>query len=312
MTTAEVTRFAPSPTGPLHLGHALAAVTAHDLAQRSGGRFLLRIEDLDHTRCRPEYEGAIREDLAWLGLRWEEPVLRQSGRMPLYWARLAELTARGLAYPCFCTRAEIAAEVARMGAAPQGDDGPAYPGTCRALSPQARLAAMGAGKPFAVRLDVRACLDRLGGSSLSFEETGRGPSREQGSIRVRPEACNDIVLGRKDIGVSYHLAVVLDDHEQGVTLVSRGEDLFAATHAQRLLQAVLGLDVPRYYHHRLVCDATGHRLAKRDAALALAALRERGVTADAVRTWCRHGGFAPLAKPPFAPMNEHSNNPEND
>jgi len=291
--TPEVTRFAPSPSGPLHLGHALAAITAYDLARQSGGRFLLRMEDLDHTRCRREFEEGIREDLAWLGLRWEEPVLRQSGRMPLYWARLAELTARGLAYPCFCTRAEIAAEVARMGAAPQGDEGPAYPGTCRALSPQARLAAMAAGKPFAVRLDVRACLERSG-ASPSFEETGCGPCGEQGVIAVRPDTCSDIVLGRKDIGVSYHLAVVLDDHDQGITLVSRGEDLFAATHAQRLLQAVLGLDVPRYHHHRLLCDESGRRLAKRDAALALAALRERGITPDVVRELvrCQSAGAA--------------------
>ncbi len=283
MTRAETTRFAPSPSGRLHLGHALAALTAHDLARRSSGRFLLRIEDIDTARCRAEFEAGILEDLAWLGLVWDGLPLRQSGEMTRYRAALAGLAARGLVYPCFCTRGDIAAELARMPSAPQGMEGPRYPGTCRQLGAAERARRVGAGEPHALRLDIVACLDALGGSRLAFEETGRGPGGECGPIAVEPHASGDIVLARKDLGVSYHLAVVLDDHAQGVTLVTRGEDLFAATHVQRLLQAVLDLAVPRYHHHRLVCDAGGRRLAKRDRDATLAALREAGVTPGAIR-----------------------------
>jgi glutamyl-Q tRNA(Asp) synthetase len=279
----ETTRFAPSPTGGLHLGHALAALTAHDLARRTAGRFLLRIEDIDAARCRPALVRGILEDLDWLGLRADGPVLRQSEHLERYRARLAGLGARGLAYPCFCTRGDIAAEIARMPAAPQGAAGPVYPGTCRALSPAERARRVAAGEPHAMRLDVAACLAALGGPALEFEETGRGPAGEAGPVRVEPAASGDIVLGRKDVGVSYHLACVLDDDWQGVTLVTRGEDLFAATHVQRLLQAVLALAVPRYHHHRLVRDEQGRRLAKRDEARSLAALRAAGVTAAEVR-----------------------------
>lgn len=271
-----VTRFAPSPTGALHLGHALAAITAHDLARNSGGRFMLRIEDIDRGRCRPEFERGILEDLDWLELRWDGPVLRQSAHMQRYRARLAELTARGLTYPCFCTRAAIAAEIGRMGAAPHGPEGPRYPGTCRGLSPDERQRRLDAGEAHAVRLDVAACWRALGDGALSFLETGYGPAGQTGTITVDACATGDIVLGRKDIGVSYHLAVVLDDHEQGINLVTRGHDLFAATHVQRLLQAVLGLNVPWYAHHRVLRDAAGRRLAKRDGALTLAALRAAG------------------------------------
>jgi glutamyl-Q tRNA(Asp) synthetase len=280
--TAETTRFAPSPTGALHLGHALAAITAHDLARRSAGRFLLRIEDLDAARCRAEHEAGVRADLAWLGLAWDGPVLRQSEHLPRYRDRLAELGERGLTYPCFCTRGAIAAEIARMPVAPQGPDGPPYPGTCRALGPAERAARIAAGAPFALRLDVAGCLAAIE-RPLGFEETGRGPGGEHGAIEVDPARLGDIVLGRKDIGVSYHLAVVLDDHAQGVTLVTRGEDLFPATHVQRLLQAVLALEVPRYHHHRLVCDASGRRLAKSAGAESLAALREAGATPAGLR-----------------------------
>jgi glutamyl-Q tRNA(Asp) synthetase len=273
----ETTRFAPSPTGRLHLGHALAAVTAWRLARAEGGRFLLRIEDIDSARCREEFVAGILEDLAWLGLDWDGPVLRQSGRLAAYRAALAGLGARGLTYPCFCTRAEIAAEVAASPAAPQGPEGPVYPGTCRALSADERRARLDAGQGHAWRLDVAAGVAALGEAPLGFEETGRGPAGETGLQRVTPLRFGDIVLGRKDVGVSYHLAVVLDDHAQRVTRVTRGEDLFAATHVQRLLQAILGLDVPRYLHHRLLRDASGRRLAKRDRALTLAALRDRGL-----------------------------------
>lgn len=279
----EVTRFAPSPTGRLHLGHALAALTAHDLARASGGRFLLRMEDIDPARCRRQFEAGILEDLAALGIAWDGPVLRQSERLGLYRSRLAALTEHGLTYPCFCTRGDIAAEIARMASAPHGPDGPLYPGICRNLPPAERAARLAERAAHAVRLDVAACVASLRGHPLGFEETGRGPGGESGRIGVEPAISGDIVLARKDVGVSYHLAVVIDDHEQGVTLVTRGEDLFAATHVQRLLQAVLGLDVPRYHHHRLVRDAAGHRLAKRDESLTLAALRAAGQTPAGIR-----------------------------
>lgn len=283
MTRPETTRFAPSPTGRLHLGHALAALTAHDLARRSGGRFLLRIEDIDTARCQPAFEAAILDDIAWLGLGVDGPVLRQSGETARYRGALADLSSRGLTYPCFCTRGAIAAELARMPAAPQGPEGPVYPGTCRTLPEGERRRRLDAGEPHALRLDVAACRVAIDDRPLAFEETGHGPGGEHGAIRVEPAASGDIVLARKDLGVSYHLAVVLDDHAQGVTLVSRGEDLFPATHVQRLLQVVLGLDLPRYHHHRLVRDASGRRLAKRDGDTTLAALRAAGITPPEIR-----------------------------
>jgi glutamyl-Q tRNA(Asp) synthetase len=290
MKLAQVTRFAPSPTGPLHLGHALAAITAHDMARASGGQFLLRIEDIDTGRCRPEHEAAIMADLSWLGLSWDGPVLRQSEHLSRYRQRLAELSARGLTYPCFCTRAEIAAEVARMSAAPQDPEGPLYPGTCRMLSATQRHSRIAAGEGHAIRLDVAACIAALAGRPVSFRELGRGPGGETGTLVVDGATSGDIVLGRKDVGISYHLAVVLDDHEQAVSLVTRGEDLFAATHVQRLLQEVLGLPAPDYGHHRLVRDAAGRRLAKRDRDQTLAALRTAGASPTDIR---RMIGLAP-------------------
>lgn len=287
-----VTRFAPSPTGLLHLGHAFAAIVAHDLARASGGRFLLRIEDIDTTRCRAELETAIYEDLEWLGLEWEQPVIRQSARLGHYRERLEELARRGLTYPCFCSRREIAAEIERMPQAPHGPDGPVYPGTCRALPAAERAQREAAGRDAAVRLDLAAALATLAGRPLRFEETGLGPSGERGSVGADPQRAGDLVLGRKDVGVSYHLAVVLDDDDQGVTLVSRGQDLFAATHIQCVLQALLGLATPRYHHHRLITDAAGRRLAKRDRDQTLRALRAAGVTPAALRE--RLG----LAEPP--------------
>ncbi len=288
-SSPEVTRFAPSPTGLLHLGHALAAITAHDIARRSGGRFLLRIEDIDRGRCRPEFEARILEDLSWLGLTWDGPIVRQSERFARYRSQLARLDARGLTYPCFCTRADIAAEVARMASAPQDPEGPRYPGSCRNLPAAERARRVATGQPHAVRLDVAACIAALAGASLAFEETGTGPGGETGIVGADPAASGDVVLARKDVGVSYHLAVVLDDHEQGVTLVTRGEDLFTATHVQRLLQAMLGLDRPRYHHHRLVRDAAGRRLAKRDRDQTLASLRDSGwAPAQVRRAVARH------------------------
>jgi glutamyl-Q tRNA(Asp) synthetase len=269
-----VTRFAPSPTGPLHTGHALAALVAHDLARRAGGRFLLRFEDIDATRCRPEYEAGIGTDLAWLGLAWDAPPWRQSARLDAYRVALDRLIDRGLAYPCFCTRRDIAAEVARMGAAPHGPEGPLYPGTCRQLAGADRAARLAGGTVPAWRLDAAACSAAAG--ALGFTEHGRGPGGEHGDIAVDPALLGDVVLGRRDLGVAYHLACVVDDAAQGVTLVTRGEDLFPATHVQRLLQAVLGLPVPAYHHHVLVRDGSGRRLAKRDADRSLAALREAG------------------------------------
>jgi glutamyl-Q tRNA(Asp) synthetase len=266
------TRFAPSPTYYLHLGHAFAAVTA----ARAGTRFFLRIEDIDATRCRPEYETAITEDLSWLGLSWETPVLRQSERMETYASALAALQARDLLYPCFCTRAEIAEEIARAGDAPSGPDGALYPGTCRHLSLDERQAKKDAGAPYALRLDVSAAAAQTG--PLSFVEQGAGPSGETGRIAVDPLLFGDVVLARKDTPASYHLAVVMDDAFQGVDLVTRGHDLFAAAHIQRLLQVLLGLPEPAYAHHRLILDEAGRKFAKRNRAVTLRALREAGQT----------------------------------
>jgi glutamyl-Q tRNA(Asp) synthetase len=266
------TRFAPSPTGLLHLGHAFAALSA---AKAAGpGRFLLRIEDLDPTRARPEYAQAIEDDLAWLGLSWPTPVLRQSSRLQQYRNAIDGLAAQQLLYPCFCTRKQIAAEVARAVEAPHQSDGPVYPGTCRSLRSQERSERIACGVPHVLRLSAAAASSRAG--SLSFIETGAGPGGETGRIIVDPCALGDVVLGRRDAPAAYHLAVVLDDAFQGVTLVTRGNDLFAATHVQRLLQALLGLPEPRYAHHRLILDADGSKLSKRDGATTLRDLRRQG------------------------------------
>lgn len=277
-----VTRFAPSPTGFLHLGHAFAALTAADFAARAGGRFLVRIEDTDRTRARGEYEDAIFEDLAWLQLTWETPVRRQSEHFGDYAKSLDTLKKAGGAYPCFCTRKEIEAEFAASVNAPHGPDGPIYTGTCRSLSPDERAQRVHRGDQYAWRLDVAKAV-ALAGAALSFEELGGGPNGERGTIAVQPALFGDFVLARKDAPASYHLAVVVDDALQGVTLVTRGNDLFAATHVQRLLQALLKLPVPRYSHHRLILDASGKRLAKRDHATTLRHLRADGWTPARVR-----------------------------
>jgi glutamyl-Q tRNA(Asp) synthetase len=272
-----VTRFAPSPTGFLHLGHAFAALTA----ARAGTRFLLRIEDIDQTRCRAEFEDAIYADLAWLGLDWEKPVLRQSERFDTYRAALDTLQSQALLYPCFCTRAEIAAEIAHAIEAPHGPEGPVYPGTCRHLSDARRQERMANGAPYALRLDAQKAADKVG--ALSFKENGAGPQGERGEIAVDPLLFGDIVLARKETPAAYHLAVVVDDAFQSVTLVTRGDDLFAAAHIQRVLQALLSLPAPDYAHHKLILDAQGKKFSKRDSAVTLRSLRADGITPYQIR-----------------------------
>lgn len=275
-----VTRFAPSPTGRLHLGHAYSALVARELAQARGdGQFLLRIEDIDVTRCRPEFVDGILEDLAWLGLTWPEPVRRQSEHLADYRAALDQLQERGLTYPCFCTRKEIQTEIERAGAAPHGPEGALYPGTCRNLSADERQAKIAAGDEFSLRLDVERGQQLLG-APLTWKDEFAG------EVRAEPETLGDVVLARKDIGTSYHLAVTLDDSIQRVTLVSRGLDLFHATHIHRLLQALLGLPEPAYHHHQLLTGEDGKRFAKRDQSLTLQAMREAGVSPTEVRARC--------------------------
>lgn len=266
------TRFAPSPSGLMHLGHAYSALFAFRLAQSAQGRFILRIEDIDPGRCKPEFEDAIIEDLAWLGLEWEEPVLRQSERLEIYAEALEQLEEMNLLYPCFCTRSDITAEINRSGAAPHltrhGPDGPVYPGICKALSKAERAARRAKGDPHALRLDMDAAMAATG--PLTWHD------RTRGEQVARPDLFGDIVLARKDVATSYHLAVTVDDAAQGVTLVTRGNDLFAATHIHRQLQALLALDVPDWHHTVLLTDNKGARLAKRDKAFTLRAMREAG------------------------------------
>lgn len=268
MPAATTTRFAPSPTGYLHLGHAHSALFARAL----GERFLLRLEDIDATRCRPDYAAATLEDLAWLGLRWDGAVRVQSRHFPEYRAVLDGLAARGLLYPCFCTRAEIAASAS----APHGPEGPVYPGTCRTLSPAQREDRIAAGQPFALRLDMAAALRQVP-QPLFFEERG------EGRLRCDPAAFGDVVLARKETPASYHLCVCHDDALQGVTLVTRGEDLKPATQLHRLLQELCGWPAPEYAHHALLLGADGRRLSKRDRAPTLRALREAGRSPAEVR-----------------------------
>jgi glutamyl-Q tRNA(Asp) synthetase len=275
-------RFAPSPTGFLHKGHAFSALTALATARRIGGRFVLRLEDIDFTRCRPVYEAAIFEDLAWLGLSWETPVLRQSEHIGDYLAALETLRDRGLAYRCFATRKALAqAMLSAPHGAPEGYRGAPLP----APEEAARLAA---GEPFAWRLDLEAARSAAG--PLGFFEAGEGPGGKRGAIAVDASLAGDVVLARKDVGVAYHLAVVIDDARQEITDIVRGQDLFEATHVQRLLQALLGLPEPQYHHHRLLVGPDGRRLAKRDKAETLRSIRERGVAAEALR---RELGFSP-------------------
>lgn len=279
---AVVTRFAPSPSGPLHLGHAYSVVVAHDAARDTGGRFVLRIDDIDGTRARTEYVDAILADLEWLGLAWDGDPVFQSRRLPLYATALDRLRDMRLAYPCFCTRADIAAEIAEAGAAPHGPVGSVYPGTCRALDPAA-AAARGEDEAHCWRLDVAAAVARTGPLAWYDVEAGR--------VTADPRASGDIVLARKDAPSSYHLASTIDDADLGMTLIVRGHDLFDATHVQRLLQALLDLSVPDYRHHALVVGQDGQRLAKRDAAASLAALRATGRDGRALADDLRAGRF---------------------
>jgi glutamyl-Q tRNA(Asp) synthetase len=279
-----VCRFAPSPNGYLHLGHALSALMNFDLARAEGGRFVLRIEDIDRARCRREFETAICEDLAWLGLAWESPVRRQSEHLDAYRAALARLQAQGLVYPSFESRAEIAARVAGApGTWPRDPDGaPLYPGTAGSLSRAERERRIAAGEPYALRLDMTAAIASAG-AALSWSETGSGPERETGTVAAQPERWGDVVLGRKEMPGSYHLSVVIDDAHQGITDVVRGQDLFWSTSVHRLLQALLGLPAPTYHHHRLVLGPDGRKLSKSSQATALRGLRQDGVTAAGIR-----------------------------
>ncbi|CAA6604255.1 Glutamyl-Q tRNA(Asp) synthetase [Rhodospirillaceae bacterium LM-1] len=270
--SSPVTRFAPSPTGFLHLGHAFCALFAHGQAVDRGGRFLLRIEDIDPVRCKLDFETAIYEDLSWLGLTWEMPVRRQSDHLADYRQALDRLEGMGLLYPCFCSRKDIASS----GQAPHGPDGPLYPGICKRLSLDQRAERIGAGQPFALRLEMERAVALAG--ALTWRDL------DQGEQKARPEIFGDVVLARKDAPTSYHLAVTLDDHLQEVTLVTRGVDLFEATHVHRLLQALLGLNVPAWRHHPLLMGPSGLRLAKRDQAQSLRALRNEGLSPQAVRS----------------------------
>ena len=280
-----VFRFAPSPNGYLHLGHAYSAMLNADLARESGGRFLLRVEDIDPTRCRTEFEHAIDDDLTWLGLSWEKPVRRQSEHFPEYRAALDKLMALGLVYPAFESRAEIAGLIRLREAQapwPRDPDGaPLYPGTARAFSPEERSRQMQSGAPYALRLDMAAACAYAG--KVSWHERGEGPEGERGAVAANPAAWGDVIVARKETPTSYHLAVVVDDALQGVTEVVRGQDLFWSTSVHRLLQQLLRLPQLAYRHHRLIRDAAGQKLSKSTDATGLRELRAAGVTPAEVR-----------------------------
>ena len=280
-----VFRFAPSPNGYLHLGHAFSALLNFEMARASGGRFLLRIEDIDATRCRPEFEAAIYEDLAWLGLTWETPVRRQSEHFAEYRAAIEKLSARGLIYPGFESRAEIARLVAEKQAVapwPRDPDGVSlYPGVAKSLAPDARRRLIAEGAPHALRLDMAAACAVA--TNLGWNELGEGPDGERGTVAARPHAWGDVILARKETATSYHLSVVIDDALQGITEVVRGRDLFWSTSVHRLLQSLLGLPQPSYRHHPLVRDPAGAKLAKSTGAQPLRELRAAGATAADIR-----------------------------
>lgn len=273
-----ITRFAPSPTGRLHIGHAFSALFGFRRARDAGGIFILRIEDIDEGRCRPEFEDGIYEDLRWLGLSWPAPVRRQSVHMDDYKHALQKLTAIDVLYPCFCTRKDIQDEIARAASAPHGPEGALYPGTCRHLNEAQRTENMSAGKAYAYRLDLAKAIAYLRGLNkwpLTWFDHGKGEQI------ATPEILGDVVLARKDVAASYHLSVTVDDHLQGVTIVTRGEDLFYASHLHRLLQELLGLNVPTWHHHPLLLDTEGKRFAKRNNSVTLQHLREvEGKTPD--------------------------------
>jgi glutamyl-Q tRNA(Asp) synthetase len=280
-----VFRFAPSPNGYLHLGHALSALLNFDLARQSGGRLLLRIEDIDAARCRPEFETAIAEDLAWLGIVWETPVRRQSEHLADYRDAIDRLAAQGLVYPSFESRADIAKLVAQReaeGPWPRDPDGaPLYPGTAKSLPPDERSRLFDSGAPYALRLDMAAACARTG--DPTWTEHGAGPDGETGTVAARPQAWGDVILARKETPTSYHLSVALDDALQGVTDVVRGQDLFWSTGVHRLLQQLLELPQPAYRHHRLILDGAGRKLSKSTQATGLRELRVQGATPADIR-----------------------------
>ncbi|MAS94479.1 MAG: tRNA glutamyl-Q(34) synthetase GluQRS [Verrucomicrobiales bacterium] len=271
-----VTRFAPSPTGHLHLGHAYSALLAWNMAKEENGRFILRIEDIDFNRCTPENTDQIYEDLAWLGIEWETPVRIQSEHRQEYTEKADELRSRGLLYPCFCTRKDILREIEAAGGAPHGSDGPLYPGTCRRLSTDEQNSRIAAGEDYALRLDLSKSLKTIG-HTLTWQDAINGTQQ------AKPELLGDAVIVRKDIGTSYHLAVVIDDGLQGITDIVRGVDLFDSTHLHCVLQALLGITPPTYHHHKLLTDDSGRRLAKRDNSITLKSLRETGKSANQIR-----------------------------
>jgi glutamyl-Q tRNA(Asp) synthetase len=280
-----VFRFAPSPNGYLHLGHAYPALLNFDSARRAGGRLLLRIEDIDTARCKPEFEIAIYQDLAWLGMTWETPVRRQSAHLADYRQAIDRLSAQGLIYPSFESRAEMASLVAQREAHapwPRDPDGvPLYPGSAKLLSPDARARWLESDAPFALRLDMAAACARAG--ALGWIEHGEGPDGETGTVAARPQAWGDVILARKETPTSYHLSVAIDDALQGVTDVVRGQDLFWSTSVHRLLQRLLGLPQPAYRHHRLILDGEGRKLSKSTQATGLRELRAAGATPADVR-----------------------------
>jgi glutamyl-Q tRNA(Asp) synthetase len=269
--TFRVTRFAPSPTGYLHIGHFMSA----DFAFHHGDKFILRIEDIDTTRCKTEFESSIYEDLKWMGLEWEKPVLRQSEHFADYHKTLHQLQEMGVIYPCFCTRKEIEAEINHSPNAPHLGDTVVYPQTCLKLSAAEIQDKQSAGLHYALRLNVKKAMS-LTGQLTWFD-------REQGYQEARPDLLGDVVLARKDTPVSYHLCVTHDDARQGVNLVTRGEDLFTATHIHRLLQALMGWDTPDYHHHRLITDISGKKFSKRDKSLTLREIRNKGFSASQLR-----------------------------
>ena len=269
------TRFAPSPTGFLHLGHAYSAMFAENIARKTKGNFLLRIEDIDESRCKPEFIGAICEDLEWLGLSWSGTLFKQSERFKIYREILEELIETDLVYPCFCSRREIQIELERAVNAPHGPDGPHYPGTCRNLDRIQREINISAGRPYSLRLNAQLAGSRTG--PLKIFDLARG------IIPVNPNISGDVILGRKEVPTSYHLAVTVDDAEQGVTIVTRGEDLLPASHIQRLLQELIGLPETIYEHHQIIRGEDGKRLAKRNRSQTLRSLRNQGITPEGIR-----------------------------
>jgi len=290
MSKPFITRFAPSPTGHLHLGHAYSALLAHRSALKNGGDFILRIENIDQTRCRPEFEEGIYEDLVWLGLKWQRPVRRQSDHFDDFINVINKLENIGVLFKCFCTRAEIKAEIENSQSAPHGLEGPLYPGTCKNLSKAEITAREKGGLPFALRLNVGKAVEIIG-SGLHFFEKGK-------KVLAQPETLGDVVLARKDTPTSYHLAVVVDDHLQGITHIIRGIDLSHTTHIHCLLQKLLGFETPEYFHHGLLTGPDGKRFAKRDKAMTLKSLREEGAVLADIETMIKGCGGR-LSEVPF-------------